>query len=68
MNADSKILQQVLANSELIYDQVQIEQAIDTMAEKINRQLADSHPIVLTVLVGGVVLAGQLVTKLDFTL
>ncbi len=67
-HADNHQLQRVFAAAELIYDQTQVVQAISQMSEAINQQLADTHPVVLTVLVGGIVLTGQLLPKLHFPL
>jgi len=58
----------ILNSAELIYNADQIQQAIDQLAQKINQQLADTvEPvIVLPVMNGGLILSGQLITRLSF--
>ncbi len=54
--------------AELLYQQQEVEAAIEQMAEKINLLLSDRNPILLTVLNGGIVTAGKLLTQLNFPL
>lgn len=60
--------QQVLDEADLIYSAEQVHQAIDVLAEKLNKQLANlSQPVVLLpVMNGGLVLSGHLITRLKF--
>ncbi|VAW58006.1 Hypoxanthine-guanine phosphoribosyltransferase [hydrothermal vent metagenome] len=62
--------QQVLEKADLIYSASQIEQAIALLAENINRQLGStSRPvIVIPIMNGGLILGGQLITRLKFPL
>lgn len=60
--------QEALKNAELLYSAEQVENAITQMAEEITGQLADTNPLVLPVMVGGVILAGKLVSQLKFPL
>lgn len=59
---------QVLANAELVYSAQQVQQAIDQLADQINQKFEDvSQPILaLPVMNGGLILAGQLLTRLNF--
>ncbi|MCW9047871.1 MAG: hypoxanthine-guanine phosphoribosyltransferase [Gammaproteobacteria bacterium] len=61
---------QILDNAELIYTADQIHKSIDQLALKINRQLSDSTSpvIVLPIMNGGLILSGQLITRLKFPL
>lgn len=63
-----KEIQQVQQNAELLHTEAEVEAAIDLMAEKINTTLAESNPVILCVMNGGVVIAGKLITKLSFPL
>jgi len=59
---------QVNAEADCLFDRHQLEAAMDAMATAISTDLADANPLLLTVMTGGVVLAGQLLTRLDFPL
>ncbi|WP_341937042.1 hypoxanthine-guanine phosphoribosyltransferase [Marinimicrobium sp. C2-29] len=57
------------AHCECLYNLEQLHAALDTMALEINQQMAGSDPVlVLTVMNGGLVTAGQLLPRLDFLL
>ena len=51
-----------------VYTAEEVQAALDVMADAITEELRDSNPIVLTVLIGSIVPAGQLVTRLAFPL
>jgi len=59
---------QILENAELIYTADQIQQTIDQLAEKLNTKFINiTDPvIVLPVMNGGLILSGQLITRLTF--
>jgi len=61
-------IKQVEREAERIYSQAQVEAALDRLAVEIDSALSESLPIVLTVLNGGVLFAGQLLTRLRFPL
>ena len=61
-------IKQVYEEADLLYDQATIEAALDQMAIKITENLADKAPVVFSVMNGGLVLAGQLITRLNFPL
>jgi len=63
-----KEINQVLATAELLHSEKDVEAALDTMAAAINAQLADSNPLVLCVINGGIVVAGKLLTRLTMPL
>ena len=63
-----KEIQRIQATAELIYSEEQVEAALDDMASEISAKLADSNPLVLCVLNGGIVAAGKLLTRLAFPL
>ncbi len=61
-------VQQVMDEADMLYTPAQIDQAMDTMAEGISRDLSDANPVVFSVMNGALVLTGQLVTRLNFPL
>ena len=60
--------EQVLAKAEQLYTAVQVEAALDRMAEEITRDLQDKNPLVLCMMIGAVVVTGKLLTRLNFPL
>ena len=61
-------LNHVLAEADLLHSQSSIEQALDKLAREITEQLDQTMPVVLSVMNGGLVMAGQLLTRLAFPL
>lgn len=61
-------IQQVANRAQLLYSANEVEAAIDKMAETINLFLSERNPLLLCVMNGGIVLAGKLMTKLNFPL
>jgi hypoxanthine phosphoribosyltransferase len=59
---------QVLAEADLIVGAADIARALDHLAAAISVRLAEAHPLVLTVMNGGLFLAGQLLPRLRFPL
>jgi len=57
-----------LQQAELLYSAGQVQAALQRVAQQINAELADSHPLVLSVMGGAVVFSGQLLPLLDFPL
>lgn len=66
MNAEqaSRLLEQ----ADCLHDRSAVELALDRMAAAINARLADSDALVLSVINGGIVVTGALLTRLDFPL
>lgn len=60
--------QRVLERADLLYSRDQIEQVLDKLAQDISSDLKDKNPLVLSVMVGGLIFAGQLITRLHFPL
>ncbi len=58
----------VYAEADCLCSPEQIEAALDRMAVDITRELATQNPLVLCVMVGAAIPAGQLLPKLDFPL
>lgn len=57
-----------LEGAELIHDHQEVAQAFERMAAEITAQYADKRPLVLGVMIGGIIPAGQLLPRLDFPL
>lgn len=57
-----------MAEADCLVDNARVEAALDQLAERITEKLADSDPLVFTVMNGGLVLAGRLLPKLNFPL
>ena len=51
-----------------LYSAEEVERALDNLAKEINQQLADSCPVIMCVMNGGIVPTGMLLTRLDFLL
>lgn len=58
----------VLESAECLYSQAQVEFALDQMANAIHHGLANTNPIFLCTLIGGIVPMGNLLPRLDFPL
>lgn len=58
----------VRENADLLFSKAQVEAALDSMALQINQLLADRDVLVLCVMNGGLVVAGQLLTRLTMPL
>lgn len=58
----------LFAEADLIRSETEIQAAIGLMAAHLNEALADKNPLVLTVMGGAVVFAGQLLPRLTFPL
>jgi len=63
-----KQAREILQQAELICTAEQVQAAVHRVAQEINGQLANAHPLVLSVMGGAVVFTGQLLTQLDFPL
>ena len=61
-------LNQVMAEADLIKTEAEIETAYDKLATEITAALKDTMPVVYSIMNGGLVMAGRLLTKLNFPL
>lgn len=61
-------ISRVMQDADELYSAETISRAIDEMADGITRDLADANPVVYSVMNGALVLAGHLVTRLNFPL
>ena len=58
----------VRMNARLLHSEAEVESALDRMAKEINEKLKDKNPLLLCTMIGGIVTAGKLLTRLDFPL
>ena len=58
----------VFAKSSILFSKAEVEAALDKMAIEIHDRLANTNPIFLCVVVGGIVPLGNLLPRLDFQL
>lgn len=63
-----KQIQEIYRTATCLHTKQDIEIALDRMAVEIHAELAELNPVLLTVLKGGIVLAGNLLPRLDFPL
>lgn len=66
MPLDLEDIQQVMDEADCLYTQQQVEAAMDEMAGAITQALKNSNPIVYGVMNGGLIIVGQLLTRLNF--
>lgn len=67
-SVDLEHIKRVYIESDLLFSQAEVESAMERMAQEITEQLIDANPVVFTVMNGGLVIAGQLLTRLNFPL
>lgn len=68
MEPTTSDIEGVKARAELLVPAEEVERALDRLAKEITRSLGGQDPLVLAVMNGGLVMAGQLLTRLDFPL
>lgn len=59
---------QILAAADVIHPAEQVQTALERVAGQISAALAERNPLVLCVMTGGVIFAGQLLPRLQFPL
>lgn len=60
--------EQILSKAQCLFTEKEIDMALDEMANQITAEIADSNPIVLCVMNGGLIVTAKLLTRLNFTL
>lgn len=61
-------VQTVFEQAEVLHNDADVEAALDRMAAEITASLADKNPLLLCTMIGGIVTAGKLLTRLNFPL
>jgi len=65
---DKDILWKIFNEADLLASQDEVQRAIDRMATEITGRLHDQCPLLLCVMNGGLIIAGQILPKLNFPL
>jgi len=60
--------QEIMSNAECLYNNEQVLQAIDKMAADMTAKLANTNPIILSVMTGAMIVTGHLAVRLQFPL
>jgi len=68
MSISTKQVMQVFDRADCLYNQQQVEDVIQRMASEITEHMAEKNPLVLCVMTGGLIPAGQLLLRLNFPL
>jgi hypoxanthine phosphoribosyltransferase len=68
MTVLSEDLIQLRKTSDLIHDEDAMQAAYTSIAEQVTDTLVDSRPLLLPIMMGGMYLCGQLMSRLDFPL
>ena len=68
MAFDIDELNQIKSQATLLYSNQQIEQAIQKLARQLYQDYADKNAIFIVIMNGGLIFAGNLLSKLDFPL
>lgn len=61
-------IQEIYSKATCLYTKKEIDVALDSMAEAIHTKLSASNPVLLCVMIGGLVPAGNLLPRLNFPL
>jgi len=61
-------IQNVLAKADLLHTERDVSEAFDEMAVAITQRLQEKHPLCLSVMIGGLIPAGQLLPRINFPL
>ncbi|WP_150429892.1 hypoxanthine-guanine phosphoribosyltransferase [Dechloromonas sp. CZR5] len=68
MTVDMNEIKRVMAEADCLATPQQVDAALDRMAAAITAELADSAPLVYSVMNGGLVVTGRLLARLNFPL
>ncbi|WP_137936529.1 hypoxanthine-guanine phosphoribosyltransferase [Chitinivorax sp. B] len=68
MSTNLDEIKRAYAEADCLVSPAEIEAALDDMAEAITAKLADANPLVYCVMNGGLIIAGRLISKLNFPL
>lgn len=58
----------VQARARCLYNESEVESALDRLAQEISAEFGDSDPVLLCVMNGGLIMTGKLATRLNFPL
>lgn len=66
MNVTLEHIRQVRAEADCLFNSEQTEAALDSLAEKITSRHRENNPLLVCVMNGGLIVAGCLLSRLDF--
>ncbi|MBT4884822.1 MAG: hypoxanthine-guanine phosphoribosyltransferase [Legionellales bacterium] len=61
-------LTDIVNNATCLYNEAEVEEALEKMAKAISEDLADKNPVFLCVVIGGIITMGRLLPKIEFPL
>jgi len=65
---DINEVRRTLDEADCLFTQDQVQVALDRMCTEITKKLGDANPLVLSVMTGGIIPAGHILTRLNFPL
>ncbi len=65
---DLEEIKRVYIQADLLFSESEVNSAIEEMAREISQDLANKNPILFSIMNGGLVIGGQLLTRLNFPL
>lgn len=65
-DAELERARQALERAELVYSGLEVDRALADLAEALTAELADSHPLIISVLLGGLIPTARLIQHLRF--
>ena len=68
MSRHTAEMQQVFDEADCIYTEGQVSEAMDRLASEVTTTIGDQDPLILCIMNGGLVVAGQLLPRLGFPL
>lgn len=68
MSGNTAAMQQVYHDADCIYTESQVSKAVDRLAREVTASIGDQDPLILCIMNGGLVVAGQLLPRLTFPL
>lgn len=61
-------ISQIISSADLLHGEIEVESAIARMALEISEVMRETNPVFLSVMNGGIVISGKLLTRLNFPL
>lgn len=61
-------IKRIYIEADLLFSQSEVEAAINQMANEITEELSEHDPVIFSIMNGGLVIGGQLLTRLNFPL
>lgn len=68
MSISPKDAEGVFSRASCLFNEAQVQESLDKIAEQITEQIADDNPLVLCVMTGGLMVSSELLKRLHFPL